>query len=278
MSRRRTFLPALLTLCLLAATQGCSPAGSRKDVQTLNRVLKSGNESLLAGRYDEAIRQFDTGLALSPGNPTFLTDKSLALRARGVARYNASLQSGDEAAKAAGKEAARQDINNAASLAADAVSRMKSVPAWDMLGDFSTYESNRVAALAARADALRVLASRFDKARADDALAAVHEYLSVERDRAGRLKMRLDAGQMLLDVGKGEQAAAEYREVLAEDPDNLNAILGVGLALSQSGDEARYREAASYLQRYVDRAPEGDPLKASAKETLDFMNQQGNHR
>lgn len=277
MNRLRPFLPALLALCLLAATQGCSRAGSRKDLQTLNQALKSGNESLLAGRYDEAIRQFDAGLALSPGNPTFLTNKSLALRARGVARYNASLQSGDEAAKAAGREAARRDIEDAAALAADAVDRMKSVPAWDMLGDFGTYESNKLAALAARADALRVLASRFDKARADDALAAINEYLGVEQDRARRLKARLDTGRMLLDAGKGEQAATEYREVLAEDPDNLNAILGEGLALSQSGDEAKYREAASYLQRYVDRAPEGDPLKASAKDTLDFMNQQGNH-
>lgn len=278
MGRIRILHHTLLAVCLLAATQGCLSVGSRRETQELNRILKSGNEALLAGKYDDAIRQFDIGLALSPRNPTFLTSKSIALRSRGVARYNAAIQLGDEAARAAGKEAAKRDISDAASVATESLGRLKSIPVWETMGEFGSYESNTLAALAARADALRLLASRFEKARADEALSAAHEYLAAEHDKAKRLKARADAGQMLLDAGRGEQAAAEYREVLAEDPNNLGATLGMGLALSQSGDTAKYREAAVYLQRYVERAPDGDPLKASAKETLEFMNQKGDLR
>jgi tetratricopeptide (TPR) repeat protein len=275
MIRCRTLLPALLSLCLLMAAAGClGPRGHRASGQ-LNQLLQSGNEALLAGRYDEAIRQFDAGLSLSPGNPTFLANKAVALRSRGVGRYNASLQPGDEAAKAAGKEAARQDFRDAAAFAGEATKQIKAVPAWETLWDRGAYENNRLAAFAARAEALRLLASKFDKSRADEALEAIHEYAEVERDGEKRLKARLGAGQMLLDVGKGEQAAAEYKKVLADDPNNLDAMLGVGLALFQTGDKAKYRDAASYLRRFVDRAPEDHPLRGSAKDALDFMNQQG---
>lgn len=256
MMRHRTFLLALLSLCLLTAAV-CLNLSGRHDFDRLNRILKSGNEALLAGRYDEAIRQFDAGLALSPGNPTFLANRAVALRSRGVERYNASLQASDKTAGAAGKEAARQ---------------MKSVPAWENPG---AYENNRLAAFAARAEALRLLASKFDKSWADEALEAIHEYAEVERDVAKRVKAQLGAGQMLLDVGKGEQAAAEYKKVLADNPNNLDAVLGVGLALFHTGDKARYRDAASYLRRFVDRAPEDHPLRESARDALNFMNQQG---
>lgn len=274
MIRHRTFLPALLSFCLLAAA-GCFGPRGRQDFDRLSQLLRSGNEALLAGRYDEAIRQFDAGLALSPGNPSFLANKAVALRSRGVGRYNASLQAGDEAAKAAGREAARQDFRDAAAFAGEAVRRMKSVPAWESLWDRGAYETNRLAALAARADALRLLASKFDKARADEALEAIRQYVEAERDGAKRGKARLGAGQMLLDVGQGERAAAEYKKILADDPNSLDAVLGAGLALFQSGDKSRYREAASHLRRFVDGAPEDHPLRGSAKDALDFMNQQG---
>jgi tetratricopeptide (TPR) repeat protein len=274
MITHRTFLPALLPLCLLAAV-GCFAPRGRQDPTLLKQTLKSGNDALIAGRYDEAVRRFDAGLALSPGNPAFLSNKAVALRSRGTARYNASLQLGDEAAKAAGKEAAGRDFRDAAASAGEAVRQMKSAPAWEPLLERDAYESNRLAALAARADALRILASRYDKGMADEALAATNEYEEVERDAAKRLKARLDAGQMLLDAGRDETAAAEYKKVLADDPDNLDAVLGMGLALFQSGDKAKYQQAASYLRRFVDRAPEGHPLRESAKDALDFMSRQG---
>lgn len=234
MKMRRTILPVLASLCLLAAASGCVRPRERRDIDRLRQTLSSGNEALRAGRYDEAIRQFDAGLAMSPGNPVFLSNKAVALRSRGAASYNASLQSGDEAARAVGKEAAGQDFREAAAVAGEAVRRMKSVSAWESLLERDAFEENRLAALAARADALRLLASRFDKALADEALAATYEYAEAESDGAKKMKARLDAGRMLLDAGRGVQAAAEYKKILADDPNNLDAVLGAGLALFQS--------------------------------------------
>jgi tetratricopeptide (TPR) repeat protein len=273
--RRRTLLPALVSLCLAAASAGCGRTRAPKDAERLEQALRSGVESLTAGDYDGAARQFDAGLALSPGDPTFLTNKSVAIRSRGVERYNASLKLEDPAAVASEREVARRDFVEAEALATEAVGRLKSAGAWDALWQADSYELNRLAAYAARADVLRVLAARFDHARADEALAAIREYIELETDAERKRNAQLSAGQMLLDARRGAEAAAEFRKVLAQEPDNLDATLGAGLGLFQSGEQGRSEEAAAHLRRFVERAPEDHPLRASAKEALDFMSQQG---
>ncbi|HEX7313479.1 MAG TPA: tetratricopeptide repeat protein [Pyrinomonadaceae bacterium] len=273
MMRRRTLLTALVSLCLAAV--GCARTSAPRDTERLERILQSSVEALRVDNYEEATRLCDEGLALSPGNPAFLINKSVALRSRGAARYNASLKLEDPAAVASEKEAARRDFVEAAALATEAVGRLKSAAAWDTLWHADSYKMNKLAAYSARADVLYVIASRFDHARADEALTAMREYMQVETDGERKRNAQLSAGQMLLDAGRGAEAAAEYQKVLAQEPDNLDATLGAGLALFQSGERARYEEAAAHLQRFVERAPEAHPLRASAKEALDFMSQQG---
>jgi tetratricopeptide (TPR) repeat protein len=152
---------------------------------------------------------------------------------------------------------------------------MKSSRAWGALFRTDADERNLLVALAARAEALRLLASRFDKSQADEALAAIRDYMEAETDAERLLQGHLYTGQMLLDVGRGAEAAAEYEKVLAHDPDNLDATLGAGLGLFQSGEREHYAAATVHLRRFVERAPEEHPLRASAKEALDFMSQHG---
>lgn len=275
MLRPRTFLPALVALCLSIVAAGCVRLPVNQNQEELEPLLKAGVASLTSGDYDEAVRLFDEGLALSPGQTTFLTNKSIALRSRGVERFNASIKLDEEDARLFEKETAKRDIEEAAALADEAVSRLKSAGIWDILSRSDSYEINRLAAVAAKAEALRLLASRFDKSRADEALAAAREYMEVETDGERSLKAHLLTGQMLLDVGRGAESAEEYRIALAAEPDNLDATLGVGLALFQTGDRTQYGEAAQHLRRFVERAPENHPLRASAKDALDFMSQHG---
>ncbi|HEX8607277.1 MAG TPA: tetratricopeptide repeat protein, partial [Pedobacter sp.] len=91
-----------------------------------------------------------------------------------------------------------------------------------------------------------------------------------------KIKIRLYVGKMLIDTGRGDDAIAEYNKVLAINPNDIEAILGVGLALSQSGDLKKYREAEYYLERFVEQAPDNHPLKTDIKNTLEFMKQENN--
>lgn len=73
---------------------------------------------------------------------------------------------------------------------------------------------------------------------------------------------------MLTDAGLAERAATEFRKLVNENPYNVDAILGLGMALFTTGDEKRFKEAATYLQQFVKMAPDTHAKKAWARQTL----------
>src|SRR4029077_2101199 len=84
---------------------------ANKKAEGTNKIVgdsfKAGNDALNAKNYEEAVRQYDTGLAADPEQAALLTNKAAALKALGVEKYNAAIQSKDDAAKTAGIEAAK---------------------------------------------------------------------------------------------------------------------------------------------------------------------------
>jgi tetratricopeptide (TPR) repeat protein len=241
---------------------------------TVARTFKAGNDALNAKKYDEAIALYDEGIAADPthpGAPSLLTNKSVALRARGVERYNASVQLTDDAAKTSGLEAAKKDFRDAAEASTKAVGMIKALPVPTDPAAQKSNEANKYFALAARAEAMRLLVTKADQSQADAGLTAFQEYIAVETAPEKKLKAQVDVAQMLLDSGSSDKAFAEAQKILADNPENTDAMLIAGLALFQSGDKAKFQEAANYLQRFVDKAPETHKLRASAKDALDYL-------
>jgi tetratricopeptide (TPR) repeat protein len=244
--------------------------------EIIGRTFKAGNDALQAKRYDEAITQYDEGLAADAEQPAILTNKSVALRLRGVDRYNAAVKSQDEAAKTSGLEAAKQDFRGAAQAATKAVELIKAqTPPTDPAA-LKNFETNKFFALASRAEAMRLLVGKADPTQVDAGLTAYQEYIAVETAPDKKVKAQVAAAQMLLDVGQGAKAAEEFRKILATSTDNVDAELGLGLSLFSTGDKANFQEAANHLQRFIDKAPDTHPLKQSAKESLDYLKTQEN--
>lgn len=244
--------------------------------EIVGRTFKAGNDALKAKRYDEAITQYDEGLAADPEQIALLTNKSLALIQRGVQRNNDAVKLTDDAAKTAGLEAAHKDWRDAAEASTKAVQLAKAQPAGTTPEEQKGQAANKYFALVARAEAMRLFASKVDPTKADDAFAAFQELIAAETDPAKKLKDQVDAAQMYFDSGNAPKAVEAYRAVLATDPENLDATLGMGLALFSTGDKTKYQEAANYLQKFVDKAPDTHPLKASAKESLDYLKKNEN--
>jgi tetratricopeptide (TPR) repeat protein len=232
------------------------------------RTFKAGNDALVAKNYDEAIRLYDEGLAADAEQPALLTNKAVALKARGIDRYNAAITSKDEAAKSSGIEAAKQDFKQAAEASTKAVELLKAQPAETDPQAAQRQTGNRYAAFSTRAEAMRLFVTKVDPAQADAGLLAFQDYIAVETDPAKKSKAQIDAAQMLLDAGAMDKALAEFQKILAQNPDNPDANLGVGLALFSSGDKSKYQDAANYLQRFVDTAPDTHKFKADAKAIL----------
>jgi tetratricopeptide (TPR) repeat protein len=241
--------------------------------EVVSRTFKAGNDALFATppRYDEAITQYREGLAARPEEAALLTNLSEALRRRGVERFNVAIKATDNDAKTQGLDAAKKDWTEAADTASKAVGIVKSGSPTGENVNQAAYEQNKKAAISTRALSLRLVATKVDQSKAAEALAAYQEYMNAETDPAKKARIRAEALQTLFDAGATELAVGEAQKVLAENPDDIDANRIMGLALFASGDKSKFQQAANYLQHYVDKAPDTDPLKASAKESLEYL-------
>ena len=127
------------------------------------RTYKAGNEAFVAKNYEEAIKQYDEGLAADPEQPALLTNKGLALKARGVDRYNAAITSKDDAAKTPGIEAAKSDFRAAADTTAKAVTLIKAQPVPAEPTEQARYNTNKLATLSTRAETMRLFVTKADQ-------------------------------------------------------------------------------------------------------------------
>ena len=234
----------------------------------VGEAFKAGNAALTAKNYDEAVKQYDTGLAADPEQTALLTNKAAALKARGVEKYNAAIVNKDDAGRTAGIEAAKADFKAAAEAGDKAVDLVKKEPAVTDPNDQKRHDANKYTAMNVRAEAYRLYVSKGDPSQADAGIVAFNEYIAVETDPAKKSKAQIDLAQMLLDAGASDKALAEYQKILAVTPDDPDANLGAGLALYSTGDKAKYQEAANYFQHFVDKAPDTHKFKNDAKDIL----------
>ncbi len=252
--------------------------------EVMNRTFKAGKDALLAKNYDEAIKQFDEGLAADPDQVVFYSLKSSALRSRGVEHYNASVKGTDATAKAAEMENAKKDFQAAVDTANKGVEVAKKEQAATEPAAQAAQASRKLEILGYRAEAMRLLV-KTDPTQAPAAVTAFQEYMAAESDAAKKSKAERDLAQILFDTASDQagydKALAAYQKILETTPDDPDALLRIGQTLFNIGalnnnDKAKYQEAANYLQRFVDKAPDPNPMKAEAKELIEALKAQAN--
>ncbi|HEY4423442.1 MAG TPA: carboxypeptidase regulatory-like domain-containing protein [Pyrinomonadaceae bacterium] len=252
--------------------------------EIIARTFKAGNEALQAAgaaskasnseeaiaKYTAAVAQYDEGLAADADQPAILTNKAVALKGRGVEKFNSTVRSKtlDDAGKTAGLQAAKDDFKAAADASAKAVTMIKALPAPTEAAELQRFNGNKYAAMLTQAESMRLYVSKADGTQADAGLAAYKDYIAVETDPAKKAKAQLDMAQMLLDAGASDKALAEFKAILAENPNSPEANLGAGLAVYATGDKAKFQEAANFLQKFVEVAPDGNAMKDDAKAIL----------
>jgi carboxypeptidase family protein len=262
-------------------------AGNKKITETneiIARTFKAGNEALTAAntaskaknsseaiqKYTAAVTSYDEGLAADADQPAILTNKAVALKGRGVERFNSAITSKDldDAGKAAALQGAKDDFKAAAEASGKAATMIKAQAAPTDAAEVQRYNANKYAAFLTYAESMRLYVTKGDQSQADAGLTAYKDYISVETDPAKKSKAQLDMAQMLLDAGAADKALAEFKSILATTPDSPEANLGAGLAVYATGDKAKFQEAANFLQKFVEVAPDSNPMKSDAKAIL----------
>ncbi|MCA1591426.1 MAG: tetratricopeptide repeat protein [Acidobacteria bacterium] len=226
-------------------------------------VIKAANAAYDAKKYDEAISLYDQGIQLDPNQTVFYRNKSLALRTRGVDKYNAATKAKD----VAGKETAKADFKASVEASEKAVSTYAEHAKGAAAGAATPavqVGNEQAQLLSIRAESYRVALSTATMVDTEAAAKAFQEYIAVETDTTKKMKAQADLGQALFQGGKVDEAIATYRQVLSTSPDNLDAIFGLGIALAS--DPAKTAEARDMLQQFANKAPATDPRKQMAEE------------
>jgi tetratricopeptide (TPR) repeat protein len=165
-------------------------------------------------------------------------------------------------------QAAKDDFKAAADASGKAATMIKAQAAPADAADVQRYNANKYAAFLTYAESMRLYVTKADQSQVDAGLTAYKDYIAVETDPAKKAKAQLDMAQMLLDAGAADKALAEFKSILTTTPDSPEANLGAGLAVYATGDKAKFQEAANFLQRFVEVAPDSNPMKDDAKAIL----------
>lgn len=212
-------------------------------------ILKQANAFYDQKKYDEAIAKYDEGLALDPEQGVFHQNKSVSLRQRAISRYNDAVRNTDKEARKTGVEAARNDMKAAVDAAEKGVAAYKAIAvqkagdAQAQQGLMSAYDTRRES---------YVLAMRVGVADVGDkAVPAIQEYVDAEPDAAKKSRAQAALGDALLQSGQTEQAVATFQKVLATNPNNLDALYGLGVAYSTSSKNS---EAVDTLKQFISKA------------------------
>lgn len=244
--------------------------------KVINAVVKSGADAFNAGNYDLAIAEYDKGIEAAPdfvgSAPTFLSNKGIAHQKRAVNVYNAAVK-GDVAARTAAVEKMKPDF--AAALAAfnRGLELLKNAPATD-----TNANANKLIILR-NAVETHGIAARLapDPERDSKAGAVLEQYLAAETDAAKRVPVLLAFGKNMNGSSEYKTAAMAFRKVLEAQPDNFDALAGLGLALYTDGslsdppDKAVLQEGLNHMQKFVDTAPDTHELKESIKAAIDDL-------
>lgn len=252
----------------------------KKKVEELNarlpEIIKAGNDAFTAKRYDEAITHYDEGIVADPTQPVFYRNKAVALRARAVDKYNAAIKSKPN--DKTGIEAARDDLKTATETAEKAYSiyqenKSKNAAPASAAPATGGGQNLDLDYLSMRAETYRVALQVNAPIDNDAAAKAIEEYINAETDQAKKDAAQAGLGDALRFAGKYDEAIAKFREVLAKNPNNAEAIYGLGIALaSKAGDDPNMvKEAHDTLQQYVAKAPETSPRKQEAAEMVKYL-------
>jgi|HubBroStandDraft_6_1064221.scaffolds.fasta_scaffold223330_1 tetratricopeptide (TPR) repeat protein len=106
--------------------------------------------------------------------------------------------------------------------------------------------------------------------RIDDTVKALDQVEAVDLP-ANKNKWELVKGDLYRSSGNTDAASTAYKGVLAADPNNLDALYGIGLTLIASSEKTQIQEAANYLADFIAKAPATDRRVPEVKSGLEAL-------
>jgi len=246
--------------------------------EQLNGILRNGNTALDARNYDQAISLYDQGIQGAPDEPVFHRNRAIALQGRAVQRYNAANSVANGAARTAARAPALADFVAAVAASERAVTLQRAratagaqSPAGGQPAQTPAQSGQNALLdyLSTRAGNYRLALQTGAQVSAEAAATAIQEYIAAETDTTKRDQAQVGLGFALLQGGNTEQAITTLRAIVTANPNNLDALYYLGIALAS--DETKQAESRTVFQQFVSRAPTTDQRRAEVEAIIESM-------
>ncbi len=229
------------------------------------KAVAEGSKAYQSNDFDTAIVKFEEGIDADPdfagSAPVLLNNKALSLKSRAVINYNKAIK-GDAAARAGLLGSVKTDFTNAISATDRALEILKNAQTPDA-AEQKNYDASKLTALTVRKEIYGLMAlTGVDKTRGKDAVVAYEEYIAAEPDAQKKSASRLGLAEAYQQANQYDEAIGEYEKVLTEDAENVDALVGAGLALVNMGyinqesnkdkAKAQFQQSINYLQKFID--------------------------
>lgn len=242
----------------------------------LNDILRNANAAYQARNYDQAITLYDQGIQAAADEPVFHLNRSLALQNRGAQRYNAA-NTVPSAQRTAARAPALADLVAAVEASERAVTLRRARSAGSQPSPGGTPpqtpagsgQNEMLSYLSTRADNYRTALQVGAQVSAEAAATAIQEYVTAETDPTKRSQAEVGLGYAMLQGGNTEQAITTLRGIVTANPNNLDALYYLGIALST--DESKTAEARTVFQQFVSRAPATDQRRAEVEAIIESL-------
>lgn len=247
---------------------------------TVNKSMSEGIKAFNEKNYDLAIASYDEGINADPefegSAPILLNNKSIALISRAIDKYKASFK-GEPSGKAALLESAKKDLNDSLAASDKALQILSSATSTDASAQ-KRYAAEKQKAYVNLVDGYsRMFSMSLDTSKGQQALAALDSYVALETDAAMKSKWRMILADAFRLGGDAADAVVVYRKIIETEPDNPDALAGLGLSLFSVGagvvpeNTEQEQEGLNFMQRFTEVAPDNHPLKASVKDAVDYL-------
>jgi tetratricopeptide (TPR) repeat protein len=255
-----------------------------KDLENRNeiiqRAVKEGNDAYTAKNYDIAIVKYTEGIDADPdfvgSAPILLSNRSLVLRDRARDLFNQTVKSADATTKLQNYAKVKKDLGDAADGFTRALNVIKNAPAAD-IKDANAVNAQKTKVLQGALEIyqLMVRSEQVDPEKIEQAKVILNEYSNAQTDAAKKIEAKLTIADLYRVAADSNNAIAAYKDILATNPDNVDALAGAGLSLVNLGflntDKAAMQEGANFLQKFIAVAPETHRYKQDAAGLIEAL-------
>jgi tetratricopeptide (TPR) repeat protein len=224
--------------------------------ENMKKFFDQGRQLAQNKDYSGAVTAFNEAAKLDAEQVAIWANLSLALFNRGATELNGGQ-----------RDQAKQDFSDSVNAASKAIALLDTQSKDPAKANDPNTKKNKIDYLNLRIKPAAVLAERFgDPAQSEICVKDYQTIIDLSDDPEVKKATKAKIAQGYFQMGKVAESTAIFEEILKIDPNNLDALYGLGL--NYSLDESKKQAVVELWKKFMEKAPPNDTRVAAVEEGI----------